>query len=271
MMTATIRGVHRQEHSRPWVLDDPYALPLVGPAWSELHAVLGQVVREPVLRRAIAQIVARSRYAEDRLNDSFTQYVILGAGLDSFAWRRPDLLSSLRVFEVDHPATQVWKQERVAALALPTSDRHVFAPIDFGTATLREGLSAAGFDWAQPTLYSWLGVTGYLTLDAVEATLRAVASGAGGSEIVMGYLGTPPFLDELGAEFLAVLTGLAAQSGEPVDTFLSPSEAEALVERCGLSVVENLDSEDLRQRYFAARPDRLTPLKFERYLTAAVD
>jgi O-methyltransferase involved in polyketide biosynthesis len=87
MMTATIRGIHRQLHSRPWILDD--ALPLVGPAWSELHTMLSQVVREPVLRRAIAQIVARSRYAEDRLNDSFTQYVLLGAGLDSFAWRRP--------------------------------------------------------------------------------------------------------------------------------------------------------------------------------------
>jgi methyltransferase (TIGR00027 family) len=270
MMTATIRGVHRQLHSRPWVLDDPYALPLVGPAWSELHTMLGDVVREPVLRRAIAQIVARSRYVEDRLGDSFTQYVLLGAGLDSFAWRRPDLLRSLRVFEVDHPATQGWKQERVTALALPTSDRHVFVPVDFETETLRDGLSAAGFDWARPTLYSWLGVTGYLAPDAVEATLRVVSSGAAGSEIVMSYLGTPPFLDEFGAEFLAVLSGLAAQSGEPVDTFFAPSEAEALVERCGLAVVENLDSEELGRRYFAGRPDGLTPLKFERYLTAAV-
>jgi methyltransferase (TIGR00027 family) len=270
MMTALGRGLHRQEHAQPWVLDDPFALPLIGTAWPKLYAGIGQLVSEPLLRRVAALTVARSRYAEDRLNDSFTQYVILGAGLDSFAWRRPDLLRSVRVFEVDHPATQDWKRERVAALALPCTGRHVYAPMDFETATLRDALSAVGLDWSQPTLYSWLGVTGYLAPDAIEATLHVVAGGLAGSEIVMGYVPTPPFLDELGAEFLAVFRQLAAQSGEPMDTYFSPSEAEAMAERCGLSVVENIGGQELHERYFADRSDCLTPLPFERFVTAAV-
>ena len=270
MITALGRGLHRQEHARPWVLDDPFALPLIGAGWPELYAGIGPLVPEPAMRRVTALAVARSRYAEDRLNDSFTQYVILGAGLDSFAWRRPDVLRSVRVFEVDHPSTQVWKQERVAALALPCTDRHVYAPLDFETATLRDGLSAAGLDWSQPTLYSWLGVTAYLPVDAIEATLRVVATGVAGSEIVMGYVPTPPFMDELATKFLAIFRPLTAQSGEPMDTSFAPSEALAMVERCGLTVVENIGGQELHERYFADRSDGLSPLPFERYLTATV-
>jgi methyltransferase (TIGR00027 family) len=270
MMTALGRGLHRQEHAQPWVLDDPFALPLIGPSWPELYAGIGQLVSEPLLRQVAALTVARSRYAEDRLNSSFTQYVILGAGLDSFAWRRPDLLRSVRVFEVDHPATQDWKRERVAALALPCTDRHVYAPLDFETATLRDALSAAGLDWSRPALYSWLGVTGYLAPGAIEATLEVVAGGVAGSEIVMGYVPTTPFLDNLGAKFLGLFRQLAAQSGEPMDTSFSPSEAEAMAERCGLSVVENIGGQELHEHYFADRSDGLAPLAFERFLTAAV-
>jgi methyltransferase (TIGR00027 family) len=270
MMTALGRGLHRQERARPWVLDDPFALPLIGPGWPELYAGIGKLVSEPLLRQAAALTVARSRYAEDRLNDSFAQYVVLGAGLDSFAWRRPDLLRSVRVFEVDHPATQDWKRERVAELALPCTVHHIYVPLDFETATLRDALSSAGLDWSRPTLYSWLGVTGYIAPDAVEATLRVVAGGVAGSEIVMGYAPTSPFLNESGAKFLALFRQLAAQSGEPMDTVFSPSEAEAMSERCGLSVVENIGGEELHERYFADRSDGLAPLAFERYLTAAV-
>jgi methyltransferase (TIGR00027 family) len=133
---------------------------LVGPEWPRISAARSALHREPILREAGAWVVVRSRYTEDRLlGGRFTQYVILGAGLDSFAWRRPDLLHSLRVFEVDHPATQAWKHQRMAVLALPINDRHIFAPVDFETETIRGGLDAAGFDWSQPTMFSWLGVT----------------------------------------------------------------------------------------------------------------
>ena len=135
---------------------------------------------------------------------------------------------------------------------------------------MRDALSAAGLDWSRPALYSWLGVTGYLVPDAIEATLRVVAGGVAGSEIVMGFVPTPPFLNEPGAEFLALFRQLAAQSGEPMDTSFSPSEAEALAEHCGLSVVENFGGQELHERYFADRSDGLAPLAFERFLTAAV-
>jgi len=271
MFAAIGRGQHRQLHAQPWVLDDPFALPFVGPAWPGIYAALSQAFGEPIIREAIGFICGRSRYAEDRLAPgAFTQYVILGAGLDSFAWRRPDLLGSLRVFEMDHPASQAWKRERIEVLALPASDRHVFTPVDFETATLRDGLDAVGFDWSQLTLYSCLGVFGYLTVDAIEATLRTVASGAAGSQIVASYAVTQPFLDDNGEKFRDIIMRLAADSGEEIKTFLSPTEIEAVFEGCSLQVADHLSRDDLYHRYFAGRPDALTPYTVERLITATV-
>ena len=129
------------------MIDDPYALSLVGPSWKGLYKALCTVFPEPVREEAICGVAARSRYVEDVLAaGAFAQYVILGAGLDSFGWRRPDALRTLRVFEVDHPATQAWKRDRARVLALPRSDRHVFAPVDFETEKLDAGLASVGFD-----------------------------------------------------------------------------------------------------------------------------
>lgn len=271
-LAALARGQHRLLHGPPWIFDDPFALPLVGPGWQELYAAISALFREPVREQVIGFVgCARPRYAEDRLAaGTFDQYVMLGAGLDSFAWRRPDALGTLRVFEVDHPATQAWKQERAAVLALPAGDGHVFAPTDFETQTLRDGLDASGFDWSAPTLFSWLGVTAYLTVDAIEATLRVVAGSAAGSEIVLSYAVTDPFRDEIGEEFRATMEKVAADSGEPLLTFLSPTDAEELVGRCGFEVVDHPDRSMLHERYFAGREDDLTPYTAERVLTAVV-
>ena len=272
MMSATCRGAHRLHDAAPWVFDDPFALSLVGPAWPEILGAMATRFSEPMLRQATASMVNRSRYAEDRLlAGAFAQYVILGAGLDSFAWRRPDVLRALRVYEVDHPATQAWKRERAEALALPTSDEHVFAPVDFESETLRHGLDAAGFDWSRPTLFSWLGVTQYLTTDAIRATLRTVAGSAPGSEIVFTYVPPPPFLDELGLEFIEVVSNVAGERGEPFRTFLSPADARTLVEEHGdLEIREDLSRDDLHGRYFSDRSDGLTPYTAQRFVAAAV-
>jgi methyltransferase (TIGR00027 family) len=271
MMSAVCRGVHRLAHPRPWVLDDPYALRLVGPDWREVHAVMAGVFRPPVLDQATAAMVTRARYAEDRLRaGGFVQYVILGAGLDSLAWRRAAGSPPVRVVEVDHPATQAWKRERLAALGLPEPDGLVLAAVDFETATLGEGLHAAGFDRSVPTLFSWLGVVQYLTGDAVRATLRTVAGCAAGSEVVLTYIPTAEHLDPLGREFIEVVAEVAAGRGEPVQALLSPAEAEAMVTGCGLRVVEHLSRDDLRARYFAGRDDGFAPPTTQRVLTAAV-
>lgn len=120
---AVARGAHRSCDQPPWVLDDPFALQLAGPRWAESQSASEAAFPETALRQSRASVVARSRYAEDRLvSGGYRQYVILGAGLDSFAWRRADLIGWLRLFEVDHPASQAWKLDKIAELDLPIRD-----------------------------------------------------------------------------------------------------------------------------------------------------
>lgn len=139
LIAAVARGALRFEEAWPWVLDDSFALVLVGSPWRDLYHGLRDQLTPPVLRQASAFVCLRSRYTEDRLIEgAFDQYVLLGAGLDSIAWRRPDLLKSLRILEVDHPASQAWKRQRIEDLSLPTSDSHVFVPVDFERQSLRE-------------------------------------------------------------------------------------------------------------------------------------
>jgi methyltransferase (TIGR00027 family) len=272
MMAATVRGLHRWEIAAPWVFDDPLALVLVGPAWRDLRNELGAVLTEPLLRTASTMVVGRARYVEDRLaGGAFDQYVILGAGLDSFAWRRPDALAAgLRVFEVDHPASQAWKLARLAEVGLPTSDGHVFAPVDFETETLGDGLDRVGFDWTRPTFFSWMGVMPYLTLEATEATLRTLAKSATGSQVALSYLITPLLMEEVGREFFDRFSAMAARIGEPFQLVLTPKEANSLMQRCGLDVADHPTRDDIEAHYFASRTDGLAPITFEQFLTATV-
>ncbi|HVX42613.1 MAG TPA: class I SAM-dependent methyltransferase [Mycobacteriales bacterium] len=271
LMSAVSRGKHRLADPWPWVMDDPYALSLVGPTWPDIYATMTQVFRPPVLRQAMAAMINRARYVEDRLEaGTFEQYVILGAGLDSFAWRRPDRLPTLRVFELDHPATQAWKQERAAVLALPQHDQHIFVATDFEIHSLQESLDVAGFDWTRPALFSWLGVTQYLTRDAITATLQTVARAAAGSEITVTYIPPREFLDELGAEFIDTVARVAGDRGEPVHSLLAPDEALALVEDSGLIVRDHPARNDMHRRYFAGRTDGLSIPTTQRLITAGV-
>ena len=271
MFAAVSRGLFRMEATPPWVLDDALALVLVGPVWQELHDQLNPLFPGQVARESRAAVCARSRYAEDRLAaGAFTQYVILGAGLDSFAWRRPDLLRSVRVFEVDHPASQAWKLERVGDLALPLSDSQVFVPVDFEAEPLRDALRAAGFDWGQPALFSWTGVAPYLTAQAIESTLHTTAGAAPGSEVVFSYRAEESVLDGVGREFIRIYAPLAASVGEPLQPGWPVIEIERLISRCGLKVVDHPARADLEQRYFADRTDGLRPYNVETLITARV-
>jgi methyltransferase (TIGR00027 family) len=273
MMAAVVRGRHRLEDAPPWILDDPIALELVGPSWRDMAASSDARYSRELGRQLRAAIALRSRYAEHRLElGRFRQYVLLGAGLDSFRWRRPDLLGPLRLFEVDHPASQAWKRERMDELGLATSDDQVFAPVDFEVESLGDGLDAAGFEWGEPTLFSWLGVVPYLTLDAVEATLRTIAGCRSGSEVVFEYGLAQPFMDDLGREFVTGFSRVAAHVGEPLTTGggWSPAEAEMIVERCGLRVVDHPSRDDLVGRYFGGRTDGLRPWSVSHLMAAAV-
>jgi len=271
MMAAVGRGLHRLDEAPPWVLDDPFALVLVGPAWRQILETVRALIPAELQRRAITQLVARSRYAEDRLlGGRFTQYVLLGAGLDSFAWRRPDLLHTLTVFEVDHPASQAWKRQRVAELGLPESDHHVFVPVDFEVDSLHDQLGSAGFDRDRPAMFCWLGVTFYLTREAVAATLRTIAGGASGSEVVLSYLADNSVVDEASRRFIDIMRPITTASGEPFTAEYTVTEIEQLVKACGLAVAEHPTGEDIVERYFAGRPDGLSPMNFETLLSAVV-
>jgi methyltransferase (TIGR00027 family) len=271
MIAAVGRGRLRQEETPPWVLDDTFALVLVGPVWQELSERLDSLFPGQVAREACAAVCTRSRYAEDRLAaGTFSQYVILGAGLDSFAWRRPDLLRSLKVFEVDHPASQAWKLKRVRDLALPVSDSHVFVPADLEAEPVQDALSTAGFDSGQPALFSWTGVAPYLTAPAIESTLRTIAGAAVGSEVVFSYRAEESVLDDIGKEFVRAYAPLAASVGEPLQPGWPVIKIERLISRCGLKVVDHPAHADLEHRYFAGRTDGLRPYTAETLVTAQV-
>ena len=271
MLAAVARGLLRLEAPPPWVLDDPFALVLVGPAWQELRKGPVSLFPTDVVREVYAGISTRSRYAEDRLAaGAFAQYVILGAGLDSFAWRRPDLLRSLRVFEADHPASQAWKLERLSELALPRSDSQVFVPVNFEAESLQDALRTAGFDWGQPALFSWTGVATYLTASAIASTLRTVAGAAAGSEVVLSYRAEEPILDDVGRTFTRIYGPLAASVGEPLQPGWPVIEIERLISQSGLKVVDHPARADLQERYFADRSDGLRPYNAETLVTARV-
>ena len=203
----------------------------------------------------------RSRYAEDRLAAAVArgvrQYVILGAGLDTFAFRNPHARLGLRVFEVDHPATQRFKRERVetAGIALPAET--TFVPVNFETQTLPQQLLMAGFRFDQPAFFSLLGVVIYLTDAAVMETMRAVASCAAGSEIAFSCSVTDDLLTE--GQLASRQNSMArlAALGEPWITFYDPSMLAAALLDQGFSTAEVLAPSDANRIYFADRMDGL--------------
>ena len=259
--TAQGAAMHRAAHQlldRPPVFDDPLALTIIGEeAATELRE--GRDPRVTQSQGLRAFIATRSRFTEDCLAEAMTrgvrQYVLLGAGLDTFAYRATR--AGLRVFEVDHPATQGWKRARLSEVHIATPDWVTYAPVDFEHETIREGLARVGFDFAAPAVFAWLGVVPYLTREAVTGTLAFVASLARGSEIVFDYA-QPPGKEspEQRALFEAMAERVAA-SGEPFRSFFEPEELLREVEALGFSRVEDLSASVLNARYFQGRADGL--------------
>jgi methyltransferase (TIGR00027 family) len=256
-----MRRAAHQILDHPRVLDDPIAMRIV-PAGSEA-AIRSEPRRyQSKFDRALRRfVVARSRCAEDALAAAVAggvaQYVILGAGLDTFAYRNPYPPESLRVFEVDFPATQAWKRRLLADAAIPEPSSLTFVPIDFETQSLGEALSACGFRADQPAWFSWLGVSMYLTRPAVTATLAFVAGRPAGSGITFDYLippGSLPLIRRIGFYLLA--RRLAA-AGEPWRTWFDPGELAGELKTLGFTRLEDLGSDALNARYFAGRANQI--------------
>jgi methyltransferase (TIGR00027 family) len=265
-----IRRAAHQLMDKPPVLDDPIAIRLVGDGYPRLM----ERALHPVGRDFRGFMAARSRYAEDRLAEAVakgvTQYVVLGAGLDTFAYRNP--FSALRVFELDFPATQVWKRSLLeeAAIALPSN--LVFVALDFEHQTLAEGLAEGGLEMDKPAFFSWLGVVPYLTVDAFRATLSVVAQMPAGSAMSFDYAVAPETLSPIGRIAFDRLSERVAAAGEPFRLFFTPEDLEAELRRAGFQRIEQVDSARLNDLYFNNRADglKLSPLGLGILVTAWV-
>jgi methyltransferase (TIGR00027 family) len=257
LRVAMRRAAHQIYDERPLVFEDPIAVPILGETYAEEVRRTPTRPDRPFSVALRAFLVARSRYAEDNLaravGHGVTQYVLLGAGLDTFAHRNP--YPGLRVFEVDHPATQAWKQELLDAGGLVTPECLTYAPVDFERESLPERLHAVGFNPALPAFFAWLGVVPYLTLAAFRSTIGFIAAQPAGSGVVLDY-GQPrhvlPMLEQLAHDSLASRVALA---GEPFQLFFTPEEIAA--ELTAFRRIEDLGTGEINHRYFAGRNDSL--------------
>jgi methyltransferase (TIGR00027 family) len=261
------RAAHRL-YTNPVVFDDPWAIDLISPATRFivrsrlLHHFLIARKMKP-FRNVLATSLASFRYTEERVDagveSGIAQYVIIGAGLDSFALRRRDLADRLRVFEVDHPATQRLKRERIARVGSVPKNLE-FAPVDFEVESIAQALSPTSFDSSQPALVSWLNTTPYLTSDAIFATLSALTDVlAPGSELVFNYAVTREFLDPADIAGFDFLSNHVKSEGEPWRSAFNPDVFPGEVEALGYRLVEQFTMSELGDRYFQNRSDGLRP------------
>ena len=222
-----IRRAAHQLLDHPRVLDDPLALRIIGAEAAE--ELRSNPKEHHAFSRAFrAFMAARSRYAEDELAGAVErgvrQYVVLGAGLDTFAYRNPH--AGLRVFEVDHPATQAWKREQLSAAGIAIPAALTFVPVDFERQTLAEGLGQSGFDLSAAAFFSWLGVTPYLTRDACMSTLSLIATMPAGSGVVFDFAVDPALLNAGQRQALDALSERVARYGEPFQLFFDPEKLQ---------------------------------------------
>ena len=264
------RALHVEADPPPHVLEDEIGLKLLAP--DEGWRSRGDM--DPQFTRPFrASIVARARFIEDLVVEQagrgLSQYVILGAGLDSFAQRRPEIASHLKVFEVDQPVPQAWKRQRLIELGFGVPDWLRFVPVDFEAGgSWREGLVTAGFDDSKPAIVVSTGVSMYLTREANAATLRELASLAVGSTVAMTFQLPAELVDERDRPGRQIAVDGAARSGTPFISFFTPAEMLALAREAGFTDVRHVPGTTLNERYFAGRADGLRMSTGEDFLVA---
>jgi|SRR5580704_15764965 methyltransferase (TIGR00027 family) len=261
--TALAAAAHRAAHQvleQGRIFADPLALRILG---EEAETVLREAEADPAKRRMRLFIAVRTRFAEDALaaaiDRGVRQLVVLGAGLDTYAYRGK-FRDVLRIFEVDHPATQAWKRQRLTDAAIDVPELLTFAPVDFERETLADGLKAAGFDPAHQTFFTWLGVVPYLTEQAVWSTLGFIASLPAGAHVVFDYSDPPESMSpEMRLEHEKRAARVAAL-GEAWVHFLEADPLHARLTALGFLEIEDLGPPQIASRYFPGRssspPDR---------------
>jgi methyltransferase (TIGR00027 family) len=252
-----LRRAAHQIYDSPVVFADPLAVPILGAAYVEELRKTPLRPDRPFSIALRAFLVARSRYAEDNLfrfvGAGVRQYVLLGAGLDTFAYRNP--FPELRVFEVDHPSTQGWKRELLAESGIPIPGSLTCVPVDFERESLSAQLQAAGFNVEIPAFFAWLGVVPYLTLPAFRSTVEFVSAQPPGTGVVLDY-GQPrevlPPLEQLAHDSLS---SRVEGVGEPFQLFFTPTAIAR--EFAGFRNLEDIGAAEINQRYFQGRSDQL--------------
>jgi methyltransferase (TIGR00027 family) len=254
------RASHQLYDSPPLVLDDPIAVPILGERYRPALEEAAASIHETFSVSMRAWVVVRNRLAEDNLaqavHQGVRQYVLLGAGLDTFAHRNPH--PGLQVFEVDHPATQQWKRELALSNGLPDPSCLHYVTVDFERQDLGQQLAISALDLAAPTVFAWLGVVPYLTHRAFRTTLDLIERFPEGSGVIFDYA-LPR--EALASHELAARDALSARVqrlGEPFQLFFTPEEIK--IELAQFQRAEDLNATQLNARYFANRTDRLNLL-----------
>jgi methyltransferase (TIGR00027 family) len=273
MTAAAARAAHLLVDSEPRIFADSLAALLLGDkaeTYLRYHREHGD---HPLLAGTRAQATCRSRFTENQLAlaaaRGTAQYVILGAGLDSFACRS-ELAGRLRVFEVDHPATQQRKRALMAAAGLAEPPTLTWVPVDFETDELIAALTAAGLDPAAPAFVSWLGVTMYLTAEAIGATLASLSRLAPGSELVTDYMLTADLRDADGVAYADLVMPDSERRGEPWLSFFTPEQMTGLLTRHGFTGVRDVRQRDAVSAALWERTDLLRPIELSRLCHATV-
>lgn len=260
-LRVAMRRATHQLFDRPVVFNDPLAVRIVEAQSIDHQEAQRKEMRSGIRGRSLrAFVAARSRFAEDELakrvgEDRVRQCVILGAGLDTFAYRNP--YPGLRIFEVDHPATQKWKRGLLEKAGIAVPESMTFAPVDFERQTAADGLAAVGFDANQMTFVSWLGVTPYLSEEAFTTTTNWLATLLRGSAMVFDYGVDRSLLGFLERRVLDELSRRVAALGEPFRLFRRPEVLEKELRGKGFGTVVDLDAAAINARYFSGRLDSL--------------
>lgn len=293
LITAYARAYHATRDD-PKIFDDFLADALYTPAEREqfdrnLAGLVGLIdpqlaAQAPSQEQALAAVIqlhngpvtlSRSRYAEDclaaELERGAAQYLILGAGFDTYALRHPELAGRLEVFEVDHPVTQSMKRERLKIPGWEAPPHLHFVPVDFARESLAEALARTTYDPRRPTFISWLGVSFYLDREVAAATLRSLAGLAPrGSALVFDYIDADAFLPAKAGPRIRLMQSIAAQVGEPIKTGFDPAGLAGELRAAGFELLENLSPAQIEARYFQGRADRYHAFEHFHFARAAV-
>lgn len=266
--TALWRALHAQADARPYIIKDVVGLQLIAPedGWQERPDM-------KYTKRLRASIVARARFIEDLIIEEskkgITQYIILGAGLDTFAQRRTDASPALQIYEIDQSDTLRWKRQRLIETGLGIAENLHLVPVDFEKENWYKRLLKAGFDKSKPVVIACTGVSLYLTKEAIVETLKQISTFAHGSVLAMTFYLPIHLMDEEDKALMEMSLKGAAAAGTPMISFFSAAEIAQLAGDAGFKEIKTISTRDMEQLYFTDRTDNLLPATGEVFLLAA--